>query len=171
MNQIGFLINNVGQSQAAFCLIDSANQFIGKSPYNSVTVFFEEPRRPCIQQLFPIMPAVEGWGFNAPLVAMSLSTAEKALRFPTSCPKIFYVWDLEWLRGSVSPNAHDLMKVYRNNDLHLVARSVDHKLAIESCWNRPVTAVIEDFDVEGFVKLATTLVVTDDEDTPLPVYG
>jgi hypothetical protein len=169
MNQIGFIINNLGQSQAAFCLIESANQFIEKSPLNSVTVFFEEPRRPCTQQLFPIMPAVEGWGFNAPLVAMSLSTAEKAIRFPTSCPKIFYVWDLEWLRG-VTPNAHELMKVYRSSDVHLVARSVDHKLAIESCWNRPVVAVIEDFNVEGFVELSRALGLTD-ESNPLPLHG
>lgn len=153
MQRIGFAVPDLGPSQLAFNLINNANIAVGTNHLTDVIAFYEHHRQPCIAMCFGAMQIMEAWGYEAPIVATSFNTAAKALRFPTASKKFFYVWDLEWLRGG--PNSfEELCLVYRNMGLELVARSVEHKLAIESAWNRPVAAVIEDCDVEAFLRLA-----------------
>lgn len=153
MKKIGFAVYDLSQSQLAFNLITNGNIAVGSDYLTDVIAFYEHHRRPCVAMQFGAMQIMEAWGYESPIVATTLNTAAKTLRFPTASQKFFYVWDLEWLRGE-SSSFEDLASVYRDERLKLVARSVDHKLAIESAWNRPVAAVIEDCDVQAFLRLA-----------------
>lgn len=151
--KIGFLVNNLGPSQLSFNLIENGNAIVGAGHRRDMIAFYEQHTRPCIAMQFGSMQLMEAWGYEAPIVATSLSTAAKALRFPTASPKFFYVWDLEWMRGDVK-SFHEMATIYGNMGIELVARSVDHKLAIESAWNRPVIAVINDVDIDAFLELS-----------------
>ncbi len=153
MNKIGFAVHDLGPSQLAFNLINEGNLAVGTNHLTDVIAFYEHHRQPCIAMQFGAMQIMEGWGYEAPIVATTLNTAAKILRFPTASRKFFYVWDLEWLRGEARP-FEDLCSVYRNGGLELVARSIEHKLAIQSAWNVKVAAVIEDCNVQAFLRLA-----------------
>jgi hypothetical protein len=150
--KLGVLLNNLSPGQLAARFLTQANTLVATGEHD-VVAFYEALRRPCVAPNFASMHVVEGYGFDGPMVATTASTAEKLARFP-SCPrKVFYVWDLEWLRPHLAAGRtyRDWLAVYGNKDLTLLARSEDHAAALRGCWNRDVT-VVPDFDLAGVVE-------------------
>ncbi len=150
--RLGVAVKHLGPSQLAFQLINQGNDFVGSGATGDFVAFFEEPKRPCFHLGFSSMQIMEGWGYDAPIVATTFNTAEKLLRFPACPRKLFYVNDLEWLRRP-QRNFYQLQAVYGSPQLTLIARSHDHKQVLEQLWNRPVAAVMDSFDIPQLLGL------------------
>lgn len=144
--KLGILLNNLGPTQLAYNAICQANRY-AQSGKHSAFLFYERQVPPCLKLAVASMQIAEAWNFDGVTVATDLSTAIKLAKFPSPRSKFFYVWDLEWLRNGVQPY-EAYSSVYRNPSYQLLARSASHRDAIESCWNRKVRAVVDDFSFE-----------------------
>ena len=145
------LLQNTGANQIAYCVIRNLNDLGHKRPDIDTIAYYEDMHRKCLPPNFAVMQIAEAWGQHGPIIATSLSTAIKLIGFPSE-RKIFYVWDLEWLRGQ---QRHYKMyaNVYTHPDLELVARSEDHKKIIENAFNKKVKYVIPDFDTSKILEM------------------
>ncbi|SVC44680.1 uncharacterized protein METZ01_LOCUS297534, partial [marine metagenome] len=92
------LINNIGASQLSYLVVQNLNELGNHRPEIDAIVYYENMQKHCLPPNFAIMQIAEAWGHHGPMIATSLSTAQKLIGFPSE-RKLFYVWDLEWLRG------------------------------------------------------------------------
>lgn len=145
--KLGVLLNDLGPSQVSYLFIRNTANWLGSHSSHDVIGFYADQVSPCIPINFSVMQMNEAWDFHGRLIATNLQTARRCLGFPGTRDRWFYVWDLEWLRPG-QRNYRDLAQVYRNPNLKLIARSEDHRVAIEDAWNRSVEAVIPDFNME-----------------------
>ena len=152
MHKLGILVPHLGASHQNYCLLRNVNRLLTQSADTDVILFYENLNIPCVQPMAAMMQIHEAWGFDAPVIATSLSTAEKLIRMPGPTKKIFYTWDLEWLR---MPQKlwEQLYSVYAHPSLRLVARGEDHKQILQDAWNKKVDAVIDDFELGPFLNL------------------
>jgi hypothetical protein len=144
MSKLGFIVPDLGPSQLSFGLIKAANDAVAVNPGLCVTVFYENIRLPCVCPHFACMHVAEAYLFDGSLIATSFSAAEKMARMPSSPRKLFYVWDLDWLRPWRRQSFNEHALVYGNESIELLARSGDHAKVIAQAWNRSV-AVTPDF--------------------------
>jgi hypothetical protein len=154
VKKIGFLVRDLAFSQSAYHLIRNANAFLEERGHEVATyVFYERLARPCLVPRFFCSNLHDAWAFDGPLVATTLATAEKLRSFPSSPRKLFYAWDLEWMRAPAKgfPFHQD---VYGDPRLELVARGPSHARAIEDAWNRAPVAVIPDMNIPTLWNLA-----------------
>lgn len=148
--KLGVLVRDLGPSQFNYYCIRNANVALKSGKVADFVAFYENLTKPCLTPNFAIMQAAEAWGYDGVLVATTLSTAEKLIRFPSAQRKLFYVWDLEWLRmGQKSYRA--LQAVYGHSRLRLLARSAEHARLIGEVWNREA-AIVDDFDLPALLK-------------------
>ena len=152
MNKIAIMLDDLGPSQLAHTVICQGNDLCANHQGYDVVALYEDLQRPCIPMNFACMQIAEGWAFDGVVVATSFSTAEKLLSFPSASKKLFMVWDLEWIRLK-QKSFRQLLSVYGNEQLTLLARSYDHAKAIADCWNRTVK-VIEDFNLKSIIEAA-----------------
>ena len=66
--------------------------------------------------------------------------------------KIFYVWDLEWLRQH-GKEFENTVKAFTDNSITLIARSKEHALAIENYCNIKIEHVIENFNIKKLIRI------------------
>lgn len=147
--QLAFFIESMAPSELIFrILMDSMEQ----DKYNCL-VFWEQLSRAPTKHLCANMHVSEAYGYNGPVIATSLKTAYKLLQFPSPNPKFFFLNDIEWLRFP-HKQFEVLESIYRNRELNLLVRSEDHKKLVESCWNRKVDMVVNNYDFwnEDFVN-------------------
>jgi hypothetical protein len=150
--KIGFLVPNLGSTQLAFRLIYRANQAIRKNNDIDIIVFCENQTQPCFSPGFATMNIVDAWNYHGPLIATTISSAEKLIRFPRPSHKYFYLYDLEWIYTK-DRNFIPFSNIYQHKGLDLICRSISHKEIIENCWGKSIKAVIDDFDIEEFIKV------------------
>lgn len=150
--KLGFCVRDLGPSQLSYCLVKNANALLRDRPTLDIIAFFETPTPACLPANFAQMPLSEGWGYDGVMVATTFGTAKKLLSFPGPLAKCFYVWDLEWTRGS-GKSYEEQAAVYRHKDLRLLARGPDHSLVIEQCWNRPVAGLVPDVDLHSLLAI------------------
>jgi hypothetical protein len=146
MVKLGIAVKDLGPSQLNFNMIRAANSLVMSRPDIDIIGFYENIQRHCLAMNFAVMQIAEAFAFDGTVVATTFSTAEKLLRFPSPKKRLFYVWDLEWLRSPRTPY-RTWQAVYGNPELTLLARSQDHAKAIGQAWNREV-GILEDFDLE-----------------------
>lgn len=152
MAKLAIAVSNLGPSQQNFCLIHQANGLLEKRADLDILVLFENVQKPCVPMNFACMHITEGWGYDGPVVATNLSTASKLLRFPCVSRKLFYPWDVEWLRLKQKA-FNQLQGIYGHPDLKLLARSKDHAELMCRAWNRPVS-LVENFNLETILDVA-----------------
>jgi hypothetical protein len=152
MKKIGFLVNNLGSCQLAYYLIRNTNKYLESNYLDDVIAFYENISKPCIPMNFAAMQIYEAWNYNGDLIATNIETASKLLSFPSRGKKIFYIWDLEWIRLT-SKYFSQMRYLYQNEKLILWARGNTHKELIEDCWNVNVAGVVDDFNMKQIVEL------------------
>jgi hypothetical protein len=150
--KLGILVDNLGPSQMAYSLISRANKVVTEEPSKCITVFYETLALPCIPLSFAQMNAAEVYGLNWPIIATNLSTAQKLLKITGPTRRLFYVWDLEWLRIQ-QKDFRSLYNVYGDQRLQLITRGDSHRIAIRNAWGRD-SAIVEDFDMAKLYELA-----------------
>jgi hypothetical protein len=147
---INILLQNMGASQLSYFTIKNCNDFALERSEIDIIVFYENLHKNCLSPNFAVMQIAEAWGQKGPMVATSLSTAFKLISFPCG-PKLFYIWDLEWLRGQQQYEKY--ADVYTHPALQLVARSESHKRIIENAFNRKVDHILDDFNLNHLLGI------------------
>lgn len=144
--KIGIAVNHLGPSQLTYCLVKSAHEMLVTKPAVDITLFYENAVKPAFGLNFAAMPLVEAWTYGGTLISTNLNIAKQSIAFTGPKKKLFYVWDLEWLRFQ-NKEFRSLQQIYANPALTLLARSESHKQAIEQSWNIEVAATIDDFNL------------------------
>lgn len=152
VKKLAVCVRDLGPSQLTFRLIAAANELVGAGEGVDVLALFERPARPCLAMNFAATHLAEGYGYDGVVLATSLSTARAALGFPSASRRLFYLWDLEWLRGGKG-TFRRLRAVYGDPRLTLLARSPDHAAAARAAWNREAV-VVDDLDLARVLEVA-----------------
>lgn len=139
-------------NQLAFHFISNANALLDKRHDIDVTAFLCNQSPPLEYPKFASMNINEAFDFDGAAVATTIYTAEKLARFPGPKLRYFYLWDMEWMRKPYR-NFEELVEIYNNPGIKLVARHEEHKDIINKCWNRSAHAVIPDCDMGAFVEM------------------
>lgn len=147
--KVGFCLKDFSLSQLAYYAIKMGNDLIKQDV--SVIGFYEDLKVQCARNDFPLMHSFETYGYGGILVATSLGTAATVLNSFSAQRRLFYVWDLEWLRLPYKQFGA-LHRIYSNDSLELIARSDEHAKAIRNCFNREAE-VIENFNIAQFLTL------------------
>lgn len=140
----GVLLKDLSSSQLAFLTIGGLNK-IADSSKDDAIAFVKHMARPCAPIHFACLNMCEAIVFDGLLISTDIDTATFALNINTNCKRIFYVWDLEWLRKKKDFLSN--VKVYRDERMTLVARSEEHAKLIENYCNRKVDYIIENFNI------------------------
>lgn len=140
-NKLGFILNSSGPSEISYSVLNGAMERDDLDTF----LFFLQIDKPCIFSTVCQMFYTQAYGFDGPIIATDLNTASKLLQMPTPHKKYFFLNDLEWIRFP-QKNYHELEEIYRNTELTLLARCEDHKKLIESCWNKKVERIIENYN-------------------------
>lgn len=144
MVSIGVLVKDAGVSQLNFNIIKNFNQFIFGDQRSYCAMFFENMVQPMARVLFPIFNIAEAYEWKETLIATSLSNAHKLIHFPACKNKLFYVWDLEWIRLRMKDYAL-LGSIYNAPNLKIIARSKAHADLLSEVWGCKVHDVVENF--------------------------
>lgn len=147
--KIGFCLKDFSASQLSYYAIRNGNKFTRENN-TQVIGFYDNPAIPCIKPAFPTMHMVEMFGYAGTVIATDLGTCAKLINSFSPVKRIFYVWDLEWIRMPYK-NYEMLYKLYNHPRIELVARSEDHAKAIENCWDRKVERISENFDYNRLI--------------------
>jgi len=145
---INFLVPNLKNSQLGLYLLQECNKARGVSPI----IFVEGASTFTARPQVPVMNVAEAWHQEGPFVATTPSLTQKMLTFPRATKRIFYVWDLYWIRGN-KRMYEPYLYLFSQPELHIVARSESHRDLIEQSFNVEVDAIVENFGLAGFIKM------------------
>lgn len=136
-------------SQLGYTITNECNKL---QDYDIDCVIFTEEIRPInVMPQFAIMNISEVYDQPGLTIATTPSTVKKLEKCWAPNYKIFYNWDLYWLRGRQKIYA-PMLDLY-HTPLDIIARSESHKKLIENCFNIKVKSVIENFDILQIIKL------------------
>ena len=101
------------------------------------------------------MAASEVWNFGGVLISTDINTTLTLKKCFAPKKKIFYVWDLEWMRNRMgqTKSFEVLIQAFSDEKIELVARSKDHAKAIENLSNRKVKNIVENFNIEKLMRI------------------
>jgi hypothetical protein len=150
VNKLGVMVRDLGASELNWRVVQSAH----KMTRTDVVLFFDELGPVCFNPPGAAMQSCEAWGYDGPVVATSLATAKKLVGCPGPSAKLFYLWDLEWLRMRDKPY-HALRAVYGNPELKLVCRTAEHRELVGRLWGGTVAGVVEDADLTRLAEIAS----------------
>jgi hypothetical protein len=133
--QIGISVDVLSGSQLSYELVRGLNNISSDEHNIDVCLFYNR------LDILPYVPAFamfqdrELWGFKAPVIATSLTTAKTLLDCPCPTKKYFYIWNFEWTNKVY--DAARLAEIYMHKDIELIARSESHANTIEKLWKKP----------------------------------
>ena len=158
MNKVGFLVENLGASQAGYYLCKGINDFVGANPSRDIICYYEFFEPECLYVNCASLHIAEAWMQDGIMIATSQSTAEKLIGFPSTSKKYFYVWDLEWLRREgvrqqLQNTGYSPYSPYLNPRLELICRSKYHADIIENNFNRKVEHIVDDFNINQIMEI------------------
>jgi|TARA_B100001113_G_C21044582_1_gene593930 hypothetical protein len=153
--QIGFLVNDLSASQLSFFLIKNLNDYKQKEDLEAV-LFFENSSSLAIKPNVPLMAINEIWNFDGVLISTDVNTTLSLKKCFAPAKKIFYVWDLEWMRNIAgrTKEFESVVQAFNDESIQLIARSEDHAKAIENISNRKIKHIVENFNIEKLVRIA-----------------
>lgn len=143
---IGLLVPDLGTSQLAYMAINQVNLASTVDKDNSYYLFYENATMPCVNPLVACMNISELHTFKGVLISTSIDLTLASLNAVTNTRKLFYVWDLEWLR----PNKNNFlynMQAFRNEQVEILSRSNSHARAVENYCNRTPSLIVNNFNL------------------------
>jgi len=146
----GIMVNAIDMSQKGFYLVKSLNDIVDNDYHFSPTVFYNEYSKSIDVNRFCALLDKEAWGYDGPVIATNLETANTLINCPCPKKKFFYVWDLEWLYNTF-PYQY-LQQLYQG-DLELIARNERHSDIITKYWKKPIY-IMDNFDTKILKKIA-----------------
>jgi hypothetical protein len=149
MLKLGVAVKSLGRNQLAYYAVRNCNFMIRDKMDVAPILFYEEPSKPFGVPGFGFLHTKDIWGFKGTVVSTSVSTANRVNKAAGPTRRILYLWDLEWMNGQ-TPFGY-LMDVLEKQD-KILARSNDHKTAIESVLNIKVHGVVDDFNYKQLIE-------------------
>jgi len=146
----GFLINALGTSQEGFFLTHELNSLLKAYPNMDLSVFYEEFDRIPTMPFFAMYPSINMWSHQGIIITTSTASAYRSLHIPPVKKRFLYVVDLEWMYKSMPYTYYN--NIYNNEQVELIARSMEHAEILTTCWKEPAY-VIEDFKAEAIRDL------------------
>ena len=153
MIRIAAILSNLGPSQNSFYLIKEFNKLVKDVKYAPVC-FYNNLSPPVVKSFFSCMNISYYSTYYGYTIASSVETANLMLKTHNSSEKIFYVWDLEWLRKPIAFN--DVVSIMRDERITLVARSEHHKDLIEKYANKEVAGIVDNWNMKQFEEILWT---------------
>lgn len=148
--KIGVILSHTERSQAAYTLIRNINRLVVTNSDISPIIFTEEVTRCCMIPSCPILNMADIWGFDGTVVATNLNNIQTLINSPGPSKKVFYVWDLEWLRLMNYPIMYsDLYNIFSNPKITVVPRSTSHQAILQNNFNIKTHQPILDFDLDA----------------------
>jgi hypothetical protein len=149
ISQVNIIVPHIYDNQLGYCISKYCNELAHLDI--DCVVFTEEIRPFTITPKFAVMNIAEMYDQPGLTIATTPQTTQKLLHCWGANQKIFYSWDLYWLRGQ-RRLYQPMLNLYTSN-IDIVARSESHKDAIENCFNIKVKTVIDDFNIAKFIEL------------------
>lgn len=149
---VGIYLDDLGPSEQAYYAIKRANELQQNSPNNvDVTLFYNNMATPCIKPICAVCSSNELWAYKGMVITTNINNSITLSKIPTRHNKVFYVYDLEWIR----PASRDFLHNVKGFDesIKVVARSSDHVFPIENYSNRKVNAIVERFDIQLMIGM------------------
>lgn len=142
--KVNFLVENLGASQLSYCLTKTCNELVGEG--YDIIVFFDKMHRHHIEPHFATMQLVEAWGQPGITIATSVATAVSLLDFPGPQRKLYYVWDMEWVRAPQWAYG-SLADLFQHPDLSIITRNPVHDKVISGCFNITPHYIMDNFNI------------------------
>lgn len=130
----GIILPNLSASQ----LVEEVLQ-ITEQDKGFYTLYLENVTQPYRPVRSPIMNVSETVFFSGKLIATTLFSAQYILSNLCNTEKIYYVYDLEFLRGRT--NFIDNIAVYRDPNLKIYTRSLEYAKLLENYCNRHIEVI------------------------------
>lgn len=150
MIKVNFIVDNFGASQLSYYLIKCGNELVNKDC--QVVAFYDTITRHTLRPLFPTMQIIEAWAQDGISIATSLQSASNLLSFPGPDHKLFYVWDLEWMRAPQRMWCH-LYDIFTHDDLKLIVRTEEYSKALKNAFNKTPEYIVDNFNSEEMYKV------------------
>lgn len=147
---IGIILQHLLPSQLNFLTIKYLNGLSSKHGIDC-SIFYEQCTPIFASLKFGIYNISEIAHAKGLIIATNLNQASYLTDLTNNTTKIFYVWDLEFLRHS--KNFLDNVKIYRNKSIRLITRNNDYAKILENYCNRPVDAVIDQFNLVDIINI------------------
>lgn len=150
MISLNVMIESLETSQLSFYLTMELNK--NKHKINGV-VFVENIVPIKLKPEFPVMTVAELWEDQNITITTYSQGASKLLRFPGPTRKIFYLWDLYFLRGHGVRNFYEsYANLFAEPSLEIVVKSESHKQIVENNFNIKVK-VVQDCNIDEFIDV------------------
>jgi hypothetical protein len=120
---IGFVINNIANSDLAFDLLNTLHTEGEKSNNNSYYIFYQNISPPVMSLPCLAMNITGLANFKGKAVALNLESAEVLSKNNSQTKNYLYLWDLPWLNSVVNYE----MCVDLLNNFTVIVRSESHK--------------------------------------------
>ena len=146
----GICFKHLLPGQLSWSVISEVNRVKKERKDIDLALFVEEISPVVMPPLCGIFNPSEIYLFNDVLITTCVETTLMAIG--SMKPNVyFYINDLEWLRRGKQDFFMNT-SAYRHPSVKLIARSEDHRVAIENYANKPVAKVLEEFDLLEILK-------------------
>lgn len=149
MQKIAVILNNLGSNQSTFSIISNMNSSCLSNDLDPA-IFELNNVTHIMRARFGIFPINYAYLYDGILVSTDVETTKFSLESCRSKKKIFYVWDLEWMRNLKSFESN---QIYALPELKIITRSEDHAKCIERVCRRRVDAIIPQFNLKEISKI------------------
>lgn len=149
-SNVGIILDNLGPNQKAFSAIKQINNDIDEGSQTNYTLFYRNMAQPCLHANCSVMNVNEIWHFNGFLIATDIESAILLSKVVNESKKVFYVFDLEWLRRGKN-NFFYNMQAFRSPDMKLIVRSSDYIYPVENYTNRNIDRYIPYFNIKNII--------------------
>lgn len=156
VKKLGICVQNLGPSQKNFYLVKRINQYINDCKYSNfdIIVFYNDVVPIAFKPLCGTMHIAEAFNYqNSTMIATCLETAQKVSKMMGPIRKIFYPYNLEWVRQrNQHPLPYELIReIYGNKSLELYVRSKDHADILKNNFNRQ-SITMGEFEINKFLE-------------------
>lgn len=146
MIKVGIILPALYKQQLAYEVFDTIHKVI--SAKVDPVVFFEDFSPIFIRPPCATMHISEILNFNGTLISTTLNNTMMSLKAINQAKKIFYIWDLEWIRNNNTINHKNNylynISIYQNPELELVTRSDSYAKELNNYANiQPKVSTME----------------------------
>lgn len=155
IKSFGVIVNTLNNAQVSHTLVQGINDLVEQTYEYCPIVFFQHLNLPPFFLKCCQLQHQNAWGFKGPLISTSIETTQILVQCLLTPRKLFYVYDLEWLYLE-NLQYRQLLSIYDNPDIDLIARSERHFDILAKIWKKPL-GVIHDFNSEEIKQLIDSL--------------
>ena len=139
---IGLVLNNIGNSEQNYEVIQLANKISAMGNTLVPSIFFQNVLNYMVEPSCLCMNITGISNFKGKLVAFDLDSANIILNNNTNTENWLMLWDIPWLHSTINYNA--CIEIMEN--FNIVVRSQSHKEIVENYTGKNNVRIIEDMD-------------------------